>query len=104
MGICDRPTAPRSPWQNGHVERLIGTIRHESLDRLIVFGEAHLHYLLKACASSYNEVRSHLSLDGDASDFRWTRRSTASQRFQSLAGCMINMFGFRCWIDTPQCS
>jgi transposase InsO family protein len=70
MGICDRPTAPRSPWQNGHVERLIGSIRRESLDHLIVFGKAHLHYVLKAYASYYNEVRTHLSLDGDAPDFR----------------------------------
>ncbi len=42
MGIRDHPTAPRSPWQNGHVERLIGSIRRESLDHLVVFGEAHL--------------------------------------------------------------
>ena len=46
MGIRDRPTAPRSPWQNGHVERLIGSIRRESLDHLVVFGEAHLRALL----------------------------------------------------------
>jgi transposase InsO family protein len=37
MGIRDRPTAPRSPWQNGHVERLIGSIRRECLDHVIVF-------------------------------------------------------------------
>ena len=43
MRIRDHPTEPRSPWQNGHVERLIGSIRRESLDHLIVFGEAHLH-------------------------------------------------------------
>ena len=41
MEIRDHPTAPRSPWQNGPIERLIGPIRHESLDHLIVFGEAH---------------------------------------------------------------
>jgi len=70
MGIRDRPTAPRSPWQNGHVERLIGSIRRESLDHLIVFGEAHLLDVLKACASYYNKVRPHLSLDKDAPDFR----------------------------------
>ena len=50
MGIRDHPTAPRSPWQNGHVERLIGSIRRESLDHLIVFGEAHLRGVLKAYA------------------------------------------------------
>ena len=60
MGIRDHPTAPRSPWQNGHVERLIGSIRRESLDHLIVFGDAHLRGVLKAYASYYNEVRTHL--------------------------------------------
>src|SRR5271168_2437032 len=70
MGIRDRPTAPRSPWQNGHVERLIGSIRRESLDHLVVFGEAHLRDVLKAYASYYNQVRPHLSLDKDAPDFR----------------------------------
>ena len=48
MGICDRLTAPRSPWQNGHVERLIGSVRRECLDHLIVFGEAHLRRTLKS--------------------------------------------------------
>ena len=47
MGIRDRPTAPHSPWQNGHVERLIGSIRHDSLDHLIVLGEAHLRGVLR---------------------------------------------------------
>jgi transposase InsO family protein len=70
MGIRDHPTAPRSPWQNGHVERLIGSIRRESLDHLIVFGKAHLRGVLAAYASYYNEVRTHLSLDKDAPDFR----------------------------------
>jgi hypothetical protein len=41
MGIRDHPIAPQSPWQNGHVKRLIGSIRRESLDHLVVFGEAH---------------------------------------------------------------
>jgi transposase InsO family protein len=41
MGIRDRPIAPRSPWQNAYVERLIGSIRRECLDHMIVFGEAH---------------------------------------------------------------
>jgi transposase InsO family protein len=42
MGIRDHPTAPRAPWQNGHAERLIGSIRRECLDHIVVFGEAHL--------------------------------------------------------------
>ncbi|TPW00470.1 MAG: hypothetical protein USCAAHI_00084 [Beijerinckiaceae bacterium] len=46
MGIRDRPTAPQSPWQNGHTERLIGSIRGECLDHVVVFGERHLHHIL----------------------------------------------------------
>ena len=65
MGIRDRPTAPRSPWQNAYVERLIGSIRRECLDHLIVFGEAHLRHVLRAYADYYNCTRTHLSLNKD---------------------------------------
>ena len=54
MGIRDRPTAPRSPWQNGYVERLIGSIRRECLDHIVVSGEAHLRRILKAYVSYFN--------------------------------------------------
>jgi transposase InsO family protein len=70
MGIRDHPIAPRSPWQNGYVERLIGSIRRECLDHVVVFGEADLRRVLKAYASYYNLVRTHLSLDKDAPLFR----------------------------------
>ena len=66
MGIRDHPTAPRSPWQNGHAERLIGSIRRECLDHIVVFGEAHLRRILFAYADYYNEVRTHLSLFKDS--------------------------------------
>ena len=46
MGIRDRPTAPRSPWQNGYAERLIGSIRRECLDHVVAFGERHLRHVL----------------------------------------------------------
>ena len=66
MGIRDRPTAARSPWQNGHVERLIGSIRRECLDHLIIFNEAHLRRVLRAYAGYYNDTRTHLALNKDA--------------------------------------
>jgi transposase InsO family protein len=70
MGIRDRPTAPRSPWQNGHVERLIGSIRRECLDHVVVLGEAHLRQILRAYADYYNRARTHLALTKDAPDGR----------------------------------
>ena len=54
MGIRDRPITPRSPWQNGHVERLIGSIRRECLDHVVVFGESHLRHLLANYAIYHN--------------------------------------------------
>ena len=66
MGIRDKLTAPRSPWQNPYVERLIGTIRRECLDHMIVFGQAHLRRILDKFAAYYNESRIHRSLDKDA--------------------------------------
>jgi transposase InsO family protein len=66
MGIRDRPTAPRSPWQNGHTERLIGSIRRECLDHVVVFGERHLRHVLLSYMHYYNSARTHLSLNKDA--------------------------------------
>ena len=59
MGIRDRATAPRSPWQNGCAERLIGSIRRECLDHVIVFGERHLRHVLRSYAEYYNEARTY---------------------------------------------
>jgi transposase InsO family protein len=66
MGIRDRPTSPRSPWQNGYAERLVGSIRRECIDHVIIFGERHLRHLLRSYLDYYNETRTHLSLDKDA--------------------------------------
>jgi len=73
MGIRDRPTAPHSPWQNGHTERLIGSIRRECLDHVVVFGEQHLRHILLSYMPYYNSympyyncARTHLSLNKDA--------------------------------------
>jgi transposase InsO family protein len=66
MGIRDKPIAPGSPWQNAYAERLIGTIRRECLDHMIVFGQAHLRRILDKYAAYYNQSRIHRSLDQDA--------------------------------------
>jgi transposase InsO family protein len=66
MGIRDRPTSPRSPWQNPYAERLIGTLRRECLNHILIFGERHLRQILTLYSSYYNKTRTHLSLDKDA--------------------------------------
>ena len=55
MGIRDRPTSPRSPWQNPYAERLIGTLRRECLDHVLIFGERHLRRILALYSSYYND-------------------------------------------------
>jgi putative transposase len=57
---------PHSPWQNGYVERAIGSIRRECLDHVIVANAAHLRRVLQAYADYYNNDRTHLSLANDA--------------------------------------
>jgi transposase InsO family protein len=66
MGIRDRPIARGPPWQNGYAERLIGSIRRECLDHVVILGEAHLRRVLQAYKSYYNKLRTHRSLDKDA--------------------------------------
>jgi Integrase core domain len=66
MGIRDRPTSFRSPWQNGYVERLIGSIRRECTDHLIVFNADHLRRILAKYVAYYNDTRTHVSLEKDA--------------------------------------
>jgi transposase InsO family protein len=63
MGIRDKPIAPASPWQNGFAERLIGSIRRECVDHIVVWGEGHLRWILRAYARYYNDIRTHRSLD-----------------------------------------
>src|SRR5215467_10649948 len=66
MSIEEIRTAPRSPWQNCYVERVIGSIRRECLNHVIVLNENHLRRLLKDYFRYYLESRTHLSLDKDA--------------------------------------
>lgn len=70
MEIRDRPIASRSPWQNCYVERVIGSIRRECLDHIVVWNEAHLRRVLNAYVAYYNASRTHLGLGKDTPDRR----------------------------------
>jgi transposase InsO family protein len=83
MGIRDKPITPNSPWQNGLAERLIGTLRRECLNQIIVFGEAHLRRVLSVYAAYYNQARTHLALQKDAPGRR------AAQRFGRIIGLSV---------------
>jgi transposase InsO family protein len=66
MGIAELRTAPRSPWQNAYAERLIGSIRRECLDHVIVVNETGLSRVLKQYLAYYHQSRTHLSLAKDS--------------------------------------
>jgi putative transposase len=70
MGIEEVLTAPQSPWQNPFAERLIGSIRRECLDHVVVLGERHLRRILTAYFVYYHRTRTHLSLGKNAPDGR----------------------------------
>jgi transposase InsO family protein len=63
MGIVEVLIAPRAPWQNPYVEQLIGSIRRECLDHMIVLSEEHLRHILTEYLAYYHEARAHVSLD-----------------------------------------
>ena len=91
MGIRDKPIAPGSPWQNGYVERLIGTIRRECLDHIIVFGEAHLRRIVGKYI--YHKLQIHRSLTRSRSIGRLSA-SVPSHHSLSLAVFIINIVEF----------
>ncbi len=70
LGIEEVVTAARSPWQNPYAERLIGSLRRECLDHIIVLDQVHLHRILARYFEYYNASRCHLSLAGDAPEPR----------------------------------
>ena len=70
MGIEEIVTASRSPWQNAYAERVIGSIRRECLDHVVVFSERHLRRVLSSYVRYYNKTRTHLSLDKDCPEGR----------------------------------
>lgn len=75
MGIRDQPISPRSPWQNGIAKPLIGTLRRECLNHMLIVGEAHLRRVLSSYTTYYNRSRTHLALQKDAPQHRAVQRS-----------------------------
>jgi len=82
MGVEEICIAPRSPWQNCYVERLIGSIRRECLNHVIVFSDNHLRRLLKSYFRYYHESRTHLSLDKDAPNYRAVQSTKSGRKVQ----------------------
>ncbi len=70
LGMAEVLIAPRSPWQNPYAERVIGSMRRECLDHVIVLNEAHLRRILRSFVTYYHRSRTHLSLDKDAPEAR----------------------------------
>jgi putative transposase len=70
MGIDEVLIAPHSPWQSPYVERLIGSIRRDCWDHVVVADERHLRRVLKSYLAYYREARCHMALDGDAPEHR----------------------------------
>jgi len=88
MGIRDKPIAPGSPWQNGFAERLIGSIRRECVDHIVVLGETHLRGVLKSYARYYNEMRTHRSLDNKDGPLSHPLQRTGSIMSHALLGAL----------------
>jgi hypothetical protein len=87
MGITDVPSAPASPWQNPYCERVIGTLRRELLDHVIVFNEGHARSLLREYVAYYNGSRTHLALAKDAPEERAVElRSAGAVRHAPVLG------------------
>jgi transposase InsO family protein len=91
MGIRDKPIAPGSPWQNGFAERLIGSIRRECVDHIVVLGETHLRRVLKSYARYYNETRT-----------RWTKMRLSRARSSGTAASCHMLSSVDCITTTSE--
>src|SRR6516225_3567661 len=94
MGIRDRPISPRSPWQNPYAERLIGSLRRECLNHVLIVSERHLRRGLALYSSYYNESRTHLALEKDAPLQKLSRGAACSSPRQFFLDCTIAMRGY----------
>jgi transposase InsO family protein len=90
MGIRDHPTSPGLPWQNGYAERLIGTLRCECLDRMLIFGESHLQQVLASYAAYYNQTRTHLAFQKDAPSIEQSNGPVSLSPSPSWRGCIAD--------------
>jgi hypothetical protein len=88
MGIEEVVTAPRSPWQSPYVERVIGSIRRECLDHVIVLNERHLRAILLSDIDYYQQSRTHLALAKDTPERRSVQPAGAGKivAFPQLGG------------------
>src|SRR2546427_1170437 len=104
MGVGAVLTAPHSPWQNPFAERLIGSIRRECLNHVLVLGERHLRRTLARYLAYYHGARTHLSLDKDAPDTRpiGGGSSAGSSRFPKSVACIIATAGGRHDLASPE--
>ena len=96
MGIHEVKTAPRSPWQNPYVERLIGTVRRECFDHVVVLNEPHVRRLLREYLIYYHGARTHLSLAKDAPEPRRVERLDEGRIVEtSMVGGLHHRYGRR---------
>jgi hypothetical protein len=94
MGIRDRPISPRSPWQNPYVERLIGTLRRDCLDHVVIFSEGHLRRVLRLYSLYYNKTHTHLG---------WARTRRHDEPFNDLGSSSPHQSCPDCIIATRGC-
>ncbi|MGZ9081742.1 MAG: integrase core domain-containing protein [Rhodoplanes sp.] len=91
MGIRDRPISPSSPWQNPYAERLIGTLRRDCLDHVLIFGARHLRQVLTAYSCYYDQTRTHC---------RWTRTFRSAELSSNMGPSLPCRFCQGCIIAT----
>lgn len=94
MGIENVVAAPHAPWHNNYAEHLIGTIRRECLDHVIIFNENHLRQILTMYVHYYNKTRTHKALGKDCPDLRPIQQRYEGKRlwqYLRSAICIIGM-------------
>jgi transposase InsO family protein len=86
LGMEPLLTAYRAPWQNGYAERLIGSIRRECLDHVIVFNESHLRGILQEYVRYYNAQRTHLGIGKDSPEPRVVQADGGIEKMPVVGG------------------